>query len=136
MIDEYRAKKYCKDDISKIENYQEAISDEHEVWDIHHRRETDEGISGKELIRRKEYFWRHADELIFLKRIDHNKLHRLGSHHCEKTKKKMSEAQSGEKSYFFGKHWWNNGTENVFAENCPPGFRPGRLCRHRTEKQR
>ena len=41
MINEKCAKRYCSDDISLIENYQAAISDEEKMWDIHHRRECD-----------------------------------------------------------------------------------------------
>jgi hypothetical protein len=38
MISEYRAKKYCADDISLIENYDKAINDS-AIWDCHHRDE-------------------------------------------------------------------------------------------------
>ena len=42
MINEKGAKRFCSEDISLIENYNEAISDEEKMWDIHHRRECDE----------------------------------------------------------------------------------------------
>ena len=38
MINEKRAKSYCKDDISLIENYDKAIADNTQVWHCHHRR--------------------------------------------------------------------------------------------------
>ena len=38
----------------------------------------------------------------------------------EETKKKLSEAAKG-------KHWYNNGKENKFCYECPPGFVPGRI---------
>ena len=37
----------------------------------------------------------------------------------EETRKKMSEARKG-------KHWYNNGMQNVFAYECPEGFVQGR----------
>ena len=27
----------------------------------------------------------------------------------------------------YGKHWFNNGTEELLATDCPEGFKPGRL---------
>lgn len=39
MISVYFTKKYCKDDISKIENYEKAINDENETWICHHKME-------------------------------------------------------------------------------------------------
>ena len=41
MIKEDNAKKYCCEDISLIENYNQAIADKEKMWDIHHRRECD-----------------------------------------------------------------------------------------------
>ena len=92
MINERSSRRFCSDDISLIENYQEAISDKNEAWDIHHRREIDEGLSVRELIEKKEYFHRPSSELIFLKRGEHIRLHQLGKKFSEKTKKKMSES--------------------------------------------
>lgn len=34
-----RLNMYCKDDISKIENYYNAVTDTEQVWDCHHRLE-------------------------------------------------------------------------------------------------
>lgn len=39
MIDEKRAHKYCRDDLSKIENYEKAIDDNTQTWHLHHRLE-------------------------------------------------------------------------------------------------
>ena len=39
MINETYVKKYCCDDISKIENYDKAISDTTRIWDCHYRME-------------------------------------------------------------------------------------------------
>lgn len=80
MINEKCAKCYCSEDIALIENYQEAISDDQKMWDIHHRRECDE--NGKTLFTKKQlkemnlYFNRPASELIFVTKSMHWKLHR------------------------------------------------------------
>ena len=82
------AKIYCSEDISLIENYQEAISDEERTWDIHHRKECDE--NGKTLLTRKQliemnlYLNRPASELIFVTRPMHLKLHREIREKCWK----------------------------------------------------
>ena len=80
MINEHNAKRFCSEDISLIENYHQAISDEKRMWDIHHRRECDS--EGRTLFTKKQlkemglYFKRPASELIFVTRSMHWKLHR------------------------------------------------------------
>lgn len=101
MITEKYAKSYCKDDISLIENYDKAIADTTQVWDCHHRRETI--FSKADLIEIGEYYNRPACELIFLTKIEHIRIHHLGKHRSEDTRKKMSEALSGENNPMFGK---------------------------------
>ena len=102
MISTRTAKAYCRDDISLIENYDKAVSDTTQVWDCHHRRETIYSV--KELIEIGEYYNRPACELIFLTPTDHRRLHKLGKHLSEETRKKLSESKKGEKCYIFGKH--------------------------------
>ena len=97
-----KVKKYCKDDFSLIENYENAINDKTQVWDCHHRRETI--YSAKELIEIGEYYNRPACELIFLTKSEHTRLHHLGKHHSAETRHKISESNSGEKNPLFGKH--------------------------------
>ena len=79
MINEKCAKSYCSDDISLIENYQAAISDEEKMWDIHHRRECDENgrtlFTKKQLIEMGLYLNRPAAELIFVTKSMHKMLH-------------------------------------------------------------
>ena len=149
LINEINAKKFWKDDISLIENYDKAIDDTTQVWHCHHRRETI--FSRKDLIEIGEYYNRPACELIFLTKSEHHRLHNLGKpsvmnrkHHSTETRKKMSEALKGENNPLFGKHhsaetrkkmseaikckhWYNNGVICVRAKTCPEGFVPGRL---------
>ena len=101
MIYLKNVKKFCKDDISLIENYDKAISDKTQVWQCHHRRETI--FSKYDLIEIGEYYNRPACELIFLTKSEHMRLHHIGKHHSEETRKKMSEANKGENNPRFGK---------------------------------
>ena len=150
------AKKYCKDDISLIENYDKAVNDSTQTWDCHHRREMT--TPKKELLEIGEYYNRPASELVFLTHSEHSILHNkgnkywLGKHHTDETKRKMSiakknmteetrrkiaEAHKGvpsseetkrkiAESRKFG-HWFNNGIKNVFSRECPEGFVRGRI---------
>ena len=93
MISEKRAKSYCKDDISLIENYDKAIADDTQTWQCHHRRETI--YSAKGLIEIGEYYNRPACELIFLTPNEHHILHNLGQHLSAETRKKLSESLKG-----------------------------------------
>lgn len=75
--------------ITKIENYEEALNDDTRLWVCHHRLEThkykdrkrkewvlrDESVPAKELKALGLYFDRPPEELIFLTRSNHNKLH-------------------------------------------------------------
>ena len=102
MICERTIKKFCKDDISLIENYDKAIEDTTQTWHCHHRRETI--FSRKDLIEIGEYYNRPAEELIFLTKTDHQRLHHLGKQHSEESCKKMSESRKGKPSGMKGKH--------------------------------
>ena len=88
MINEKCAKCYCSEDVSLIENYQEAIADEERTWDIHHRQECDE--NGKTLFTCKQlkemglYFNRPASELVFVTRSMHKMLHIEQMRNCSK----------------------------------------------------
>ena len=70
--------KYCRDDISNIENYDKAIADKENIWHCHHRFETDCPLflmSMEELKEQDLYYNRPADELIFLTKKEHYRLH-------------------------------------------------------------
>lgn len=129
MINEEQAKKYCKDDIFKVENYELAINDKSQTWHLHHRRETI--YSAKDLIEIGEYYKRPAIELIFLTPKEHKALHNTlffkgkpshnkgkkcsdetkrkisntlkGKTFSDEHKRKLSESQKGERNCMFGK---------------------------------
>lgn len=70
-----------------IENYEKAVADTTQTWEVHHRKE--ELYSQKELIERGEYFDVSPEELIFLTPAEHNKI----DSRC----KRISEAMKGKK---------------------------------------
>lgn len=121
----WHMQRFCCDDISAIENYEEAISDTEHQWVCHHRLELQAtgGIvnaSKQDLIDWGIYWNRPANELIFLRRSEHNKLHQnteeyktklsialKGRVFSEEHKRKLSEfakTRVGNKNSFYGKH--------------------------------
>ena len=95
MINEYYAKLFCKEDISKIKNYDKAIADTTQVWHCHHMTETWWHCTRKELIENECYYHRKACELIFLTPEEHRRLHMKGVTLSEETKKKISATLTG-----------------------------------------
>lgn len=101
MICEKYAIQYCKDDISTIENYNQALNDKSQTWELHHKREIEENKSSQELKDEGLYYHRPSSELIFLTPFEHKSLHSkgnkhsLGKHWSEEHKRKMSESQMG-----------------------------------------
>ena len=144
-------KQYCKD-YQNIENYEKAKKDNFKGWECHHRLETHTSdgerrlvdITQKELKALGMYYNRPPEELIFLTTREHNAFNKgkpksdetrrkmkrnknfLGYKHSEEAKKKIGEAQKGNK-HTLGMHWYNNGKINTVAKECPDGFVPGRL---------
>ena len=101
----YRLKKFCCEDISLIENYNEAANSS-EKWQCHHKLEITLHKTSKELIEIGLYYNRPASELIFLTEKEHKSIHyksgmsnfstkygkdnpMYGSHHSEDTKQKL-----------------------------------------------
>ena len=110
MINEKQAKWYCKEDISKIENYENAIADTTQTWHLHHRDEVKilpSGIevrrSREELIENDRYYHCPANELIFLTKAEHTRLHTKGKQLSEESKIKIGEANKGNKPANKGK---------------------------------
>lgn len=90
MINKKYAKMFCCEDISLIENYEEAISDTEQTWHCHHRLETDLNISMQELKESNRYFNVEAKYLIFLKPYEHLHLH--GTNIRQSTREKLSKS--------------------------------------------
>ena len=97
MINVKQAKKFCKEDISKIKNYEAAMNDTTQVWHCHHMTETWWNCSAKDLIENECYYGRKACELIFLTPAEHCRLHNKVRIFSEETRKKMSESKKGKK---------------------------------------
>lgn len=103
MINYKLTQQYCRDNISDIENFEDAINDRTETWDIHHKREISENKSRSELESLNLVFNRPSNELIFLKRNEHMRIHQ--THRLTKEYKSMlSERLSGSGNGMFGKH--------------------------------
>lgn len=70
------AKKFCRDDISLIENYSEALADTTQVWYVHHiNGEPSTGFSKADLIKMNMYYNRPASELKFVTYKMHDAIH-------------------------------------------------------------
>ena len=97
MINEQKAKQYCKEDISRIPNYEQAIANTTQVWDLHHRLELT--VNGEfahtvqELKDMDMYYNRPAGELIFLTRAEHIRLHRNAEWKKPEYRAKQSETR-------------------------------------------
>lgn len=126
MINYKLAKKYCSEDISLIENYEQAALDTTQVWNIHHRKEIDLKMLQKELIASGQYYNVPASELIFLTKADHSKLHANASFYnkrpgkstkgkqlSEEHKRKISLATSGKNNSQFGVVWSDERREKL-----------------------
>lgn len=145
MIKEYNIKQYCCEDISKIENYDKAITDKNQTWHCHHRAEI--LPCGRFLQADLEkfglYLNRPANELIFLSPGEHHRIHSTGFKFSEESRLRKSKNMMGNKNHFYGKKhtkesrlknsiaikgmkWWNNGVKTVRARECPDGFVAGR----------
>ena len=66
MINKKNAKAYCCEDISLIENYNEAMTDTTQMWDCHHRLEIQDDVilNRNELISMGKYYKVFAKDLI------------------------------------------------------------------------
>lgn len=99
MIIGTHATLYCGDDISRIENYEQAMNDKDFTWDCHHRAEiSDDGstTSVDELMKNGLYYNRPASELIFLRHDEHARLH--SSHMSEERRESIRKASTGRKN--------------------------------------
>ena len=111
MISESQAKSYCRDDISTIKGYAEAVADKKNLWICHHiNGESFTGFSRKDLEKLNMIYQRPASELKFVTFKEHNDLHgsgtstrfgaskgysNKGKQISDDTKAKMSASQKG-----------------------------------------
>ena len=112
MIGLQRVKRYCKD-FTKIENYDEAVTDTTEMWVCHHKLENI--FTMKDLIDMGIYYNIKPGELIFIRNSEHQgnvKLHigcrikneaQKGKTLSEEHKKKISESTKGKNNPMYGK---------------------------------
>ena len=110
MVNQAKAKYYCCEDISLIENYDEAMKSD-KRWDCHHRMELqdDKILTQQEMIKLGLYYKRPASELIFLSHSEHVKLHYKYKPYSEEAKQKISNSLNGNIP-------WNKGKTNVYSE--------------------
>ena len=117
------SKRYCCEDISLIENYEQALNDQTQIWHCHHRLETELGLSSKELIEFGVYFNRPASELIFMPPEEHLELHNKGENnpmygkplseeHRANLSKALKGKSAGEKNGMYGKGYLISGEKN------------------------
>lgn len=136
---------FCKD-YKMIENYEQAMKDTTQTWHCHHRLEThfsdgserprNAQLRSDELKALDMYYNRPPEELIFLKSIDHRKLH--STQHSKEARKKMSEANKGKKRttdiWNKGKHLPEEMRNKISESN--KGEKNGFYGRHHTEETR
>lgn len=139
MISEYNAKRYCCEDISKIENYEQANADT-EMWQCHHRLEVQGQFTNSYALLKKcgMYYKVPASQLIFVTKSMHNKIHNTAEVMLSKTTperrleivkkagKKGSQVANKKRK---GWHFWNNRIECRYCKECPEGFVQGRLTK-------
>lgn len=124
MINTRFPKQYCRDDISKIENYREAVNSE-VMYDCHHRLEltieNEFAHTKDELIRFGMYYNRPYFELIFLPSQEHISLHSRSM--PEGFRKKQGEKVTGEGNGMFGKKHSQESREKMSMKHL--GKAPG-----------
>lgn len=135
MINEKQAKKYCCENVSLIENYNNAISDSSQIWDCHHRLEIQGQFtnSTKLLIKCGLYYNIPAWQLIFLPHAEHISLHQKGKHFSEETCQKMSETRKGKPSNFKGKQHSKEAIKKI--SNAMKGKNKGKHFSDKTRKK-
>ena len=141
MINEKLAHKYCRDDLSKIENYEKAIADTTQTWVIHHQLELtldgEPALTRKQLKMHDMYYHRPYYELIFLTDAEHRKLH---MHMSEETRRKISESKKGKKRAPFSEEHRRKMSEakkgRTFSEETRRKMSEAKKGKHRSEETR
>ena len=95
-------RKICPE-FNKVENYEKALANEFYGWVLHHRRgidETGHNIPREEMVVQGLYFNRPPEELIFVTRSEHRRLHNSnfkGKPLSDERRKRLSEVLKGRK---------------------------------------
>lgn len=124
MICEKSAKQFCCEDISLIENYQEAINDS-ERWECHHKLGVNK--SRQELKENDLYFNRPSSELIFLRHVVHRKMHTVWNKgktdvYSDETKLRISNSLKDQTAWNKGKSGFTwNPTKRKYKWLTPSG---------------
>lgn len=121
----YTQQQYCKDDISKIENYELAKADNFKGWHIHHRLElTLDGEFAhtvEDLKRMGMYYNRPYFELIFLTKSEHQRIHAKNRSISTLNKMKstllLQHRKFGKLNNFYGKHHSYNTKQKISKAN-------------------
>ena len=59
----------------------------------------------------------------------------FGKRHSQESKNKISAKMKGKRTTStLGKHWFTNGVDSIVAEDCPKGWRKGRICSKQQSK--
>ena len=105
-----RAKKYCCEDISLIENYEQAKLDNFEGWVCHHKLEihSDYRNKAKDLKKMRLYYKRPACELIFLKWGEHSEQHQTGRKRPDIVERNKKYTTKGQIRSEFGKKYFEH----------------------------
>lgn len=77
--------KYCCESYESIENYEEAVNDTEKIWVCHHRLETHNPDGTRRSVRLSVddlklwdlYYNRPANELIYLTKAEHRRIHAI-----------------------------------------------------------
>ena len=64
--------------IELVENYEDAISDKSNIWVLHHRDETDKGLTSRQLMEIGMYNNLPPEKLVFLPYLVHQVAHHIG----------------------------------------------------------
>lgn len=102
---------YSCTNIELVENYELAKADNFKDWHCHHRLETHNSdgekrlvsISMEELKALGIYYNRSPEELIFLTKSNHSRLHASMQVHSEEERKRISESKKGKPTWVKGK---------------------------------
>ena len=132
MINEKCVQSYCKGDITKIENYDIAMSDTKHTWHCHHRLEispfSGKHITPKRLIELGMYYNVKPEELVFLTQGEHMKIH----NQSPERNKKISESSKGK--IFSEEHRKKIGIKS--AQKSKESYRKSIIASHKPEVEK